>query len=254
MLGARHPIFNYPVSKNHNIARLGTDYGGWYYVPELIAEGDFVISAGLGLDASFDVEIISKHNVTVVSVDPTPKSINHFDQIKERFGKTATSKYQPGGDQDVKSYDLLAVNKKKYLHCAKALYDKRTELKFYKPTNDDFVSHSISNYLNDYNDESSYIIVDSATVCDVLQQYNIDKRRLAILKLDVEGAELAILHNIFEQELYPIQILIDYDELALPDKSGWGRVDKTHELLVRNMYVLTYHDDEAHFTYVRKNL
>ncbi len=53
---------------------LGTEYGGWSVIPELMPPKPCVFSVGIGQDISFDLEMIRRFNATVFGFDPTPKS------------------------------------------------------------------------------------------------------------------------------------------------------------------------------------
>ena len=49
--------------------------------------GGNVISAGVGEDITFDVELIEKFSCRVFLVDPTPGAKLHYQNIVKRFGK-----------------------------------------------------------------------------------------------------------------------------------------------------------------------
>lgn len=53
-----------------SIAHAGSEYGGWWYVPELFPSGGVAISGGIGNDYSFDEHLIRAHDAFVVMVDP----------------------------------------------------------------------------------------------------------------------------------------------------------------------------------------
>jgi FkbM family methyltransferase len=62
--------------KPSGLKRLGSDYGGWWVPKNLLRsniEDVLVISAGLGLDVSFDKALLEL-GIRVIGVDPIPKS------------------------------------------------------------------------------------------------------------------------------------------------------------------------------------
>ena len=59
-----------------NISFKGSDYGGWSFLDNNYLNNKYIISGGLGEDASFDVELISKYNCKILVVDPTPGQLN----------------------------------------------------------------------------------------------------------------------------------------------------------------------------------
>ncbi len=71
--------------------------GNWILVDDAELQGATIISAGLGEDASFDVEFAARYQAKIVIVDPTPSAIAHFDEIAKRIGLPADEPYQPPG-------------------------------------------------------------------------------------------------------------------------------------------------------------
>jgi hypothetical protein len=63
--------------------RFGTDYGG-YLLPENIKldSNSIVYSIGIGEDISFDATLSGKYNCKIFMFDPTPRSIEHVEKIK----------------------------------------------------------------------------------------------------------------------------------------------------------------------------
>ena len=66
--------------------KLGTDYGGWYFPEKHNLNQDSIIySAGVGEDISFDLKIQNDLNCNIFLIDPTIKSITHYDECKHFF-------------------------------------------------------------------------------------------------------------------------------------------------------------------------
>ena len=63
---------NLRISKNW----FGSEYGGFYLHSEILNQKSIIYSLGVGLDITFDSEIIDLLNCKVFAFDPTPKSIN----------------------------------------------------------------------------------------------------------------------------------------------------------------------------------
>ena len=83
-------------SNSEKVINLGSDYGGWSLLDSKNLENKFIISAGLGEDASFDIEIINKYNCKVICVDPTPRAIDHYNQIIDNSGNLGSNFYKEG--------------------------------------------------------------------------------------------------------------------------------------------------------------
>ena len=204
----RHPIQNTPTSDGYNIIYLGTEYGGWSFVDEDDLNNCTIISAGLGEDASFDVEFASKYNAKVIIIDPTPRAISHFNEIINSLGNLPNMEYVEGGCQPIDAYDLSAITKDKFLLVTKALWNENTSLKFFEPTDPRSVSHSIINYKNNYSDNTKSIEVETITLESLCAEFDINGSDIPLLKLDIEGAEIEVIKKCIEIGITPRQILV----------------------------------------------
>lgn len=202
------------IEVDQHIKYLGTPYGGWYFSETKLTKKPTVLSAGVGEDVSFDIEILNNFSAKVYLVDPTPRSISHIDKIIENLGKQNSVEFDiKSGNQPIEAYDLSSVQRDDFLLIKKALYNQADlKIKFFKPTNEEFVSHSISNYQNHFNKKTDYIEVTTTTVENIINQYEVD--HLDILKLDIEGAENQVIPDLLKKKIFPSQILVEFDELA----------------------------------------
>ena len=239
--------FNY----NNNIIFLGTDYGGWSFLSDNDLENKFIISAGLGEDASFDIELVSKYNCKVIIIDPTPRAVEHYKQIIKNAGKPKTEPYKKGGKQNISSYDLTHINNENFLLISNALYNvDNKELKFFSPPNKDHVSYSINNWQNDYKKSSDFIKIKTITIKSILTKYNIS--RLEMIKLDIEGAEIEVLKNMLDEKIFPTQILVEFDELNKINKIAIDRFEGVHHRLILENYKLSKtHSKFPDFLYIK---
>ena len=69
---------------------IGTIYGGYDICIDNL-DNPNIISCGLGEDATFDIDMINKFNAKVIAIDPTPRALKHYNNIKENFGKKTQS-------------------------------------------------------------------------------------------------------------------------------------------------------------------
>lgn len=219
-----------------NISYIGSEYGGWSFLNKNL-ENKFIISAGLGEDASFDIELINKYNCKVIIVDPTPRAINHYKQIIKNSGSQKKIEYQDGGKQDISSYDLVNVNSENLILISKGLYNSNDEeLKFFAPPDTKHVSHSINDWQNDYKKKSSFIKIKTITVDNILKKFNL--KSLELIKLDIEGSEIEVLGQMLEKKIYPNQILVEFDELNKMNKIAVQRFWSIHQKLILENYNL----------------
>jgi FkbM family methyltransferase len=237
----------------NNISFLGSNYGGWSYLDNNNLNNKYIISAGLGEDASFDVELISKYNCKILIVDPTPRSIKHYDEIIDNQGRGKSKSYGEEGEQSIHSYDLSNLNKDNFILINNALYNiDNKELKFFAPPNKKHVSYSLNNRQNDYKETGVYIKVKTITVKSILNKFNIEN--LEMIKLDIEGAAVEVILNMLEDKIFPQQILVEFDELNKATEISLDRFFDCHYKILSNNYKLVKTSSEfPNFLYI-KNL
>lgn len=200
------------LQKNYKTKRLGTDYGGWNLIDFQELNNKTIISAGCGEDISFDIEFLNMYGGKVILVDPTPRAINHLEQVMNSIGNKKTKDYIDGGNQQIESYNLEKVQTKQIIIKNFALYKKDgVTIKFYPPKNPEHVSHSISNWQKGESDSNKSIEVETITVKKLMEEHALDK--LELIKLDIEGAENQVLPSLIKNKIYPDQILVEFDEL-----------------------------------------
>ncbi len=236
------------VSSHHfKLVTLGTVYGGWTCidVPELRKAQ--VVSCGLGEDGSFDVEFARRYDAQVLVVDPTPRAIRHFNDIAARFGQAATTSYSPTGQQTATSYELTGVSPVNLKLYPKALWNESKRLRFYAPTNQAHVSHSITNFQNDYRTDTAHIEVDAVTIEVLMAENRLNSVQL--MKLDIEGAEIEVLQDMMDKGVMPPQLLIEYDELNFPSPRSKERIESCHALLLTRGYRLVNIHKPSNFLY-----
>ena len=247
----KHPLQNFRDANDHNIIFLGTRYGGWSLVDEDNLKNCTIISAGLGEDASFDIEFASRYNAKIIIVDPTPRAIKHFNEIISSLGNISKNEYVEGGKQPINSYNLKNIKKENLVLVKKALWNKNEKLRFFSPPNPQHVSHSIINYQNQYKENTNFIEVESITIDKLLDKINLTKDDIPLIKLDIEGAEIEFLVDCFSKGFRPRQILVEFDELNAPSRRAFERVTYINQILIDNNYQLIKTDGQADFLYLR---
>jgi len=157
------------VEVDTNSVFLGTDYGGYAVLPELLAAGALVYSAGIGEDISFDLALIERFGCVVHGFDPTPRSLAW---LKTQNLPAAYS---------VHSYGLASFDGK---------------ASFAPPKNPAHVSHSIVS--DGPGERVEFPVKRLATVLRELGHQRID-----VLKLDIEGSEYEVLDDLLTGGLLP---------------------------------------------------
>lgn len=140
--------------------------------------GSIVYSFGVGDDASFDLELIASTGVTVHAFDPTPRSL------------------QWAGEQDFPpsfQFHPLGI----------ADYDGKAS--FNAPVNPGYVSYTLAPAEGDRRQAVDADVRRLGSIMDDLRHDHVD-----LLKLDIEGAEFAVLEDIMAANLDVRQVLVEF--------------------------------------------
>lgn len=248
----RHRLQDVRAASGLNLKTLGSTYGGWTFHDDGELKGTTIVSAGLGEDASFDVEFAAQYGAKVIVVDPTPRAISHFDELTRRIGQTRTKEYVASGQQPVEAYDLSSVMGTQLVLEPRALWNEETKLRFFMPADANHVSHSVVNFQNDYRKDTDHIEVSSCHIGALLKQHGIAANALSLLKLDIEGAEIEVLKEMMARDIRPRQICVEFDELSRPSTVAFERVDSADAALRAAGYTCVYGDGRTDFLYLRE--
>jgi FkbM family methyltransferase len=247
---ARIKIPLYPIEKP--ITPLGSKSNTWFVFTPIIKKNGVMISAGLGEDVSFEIELTSTHDIRTILIDPTPKSVLHYKEIQERFGMGKNLPYTNDGRQSVFSYDLRNINSHNLSLYEFALWNETLEdIKFYLPPNRDDVSHSILNIHNNYSTLSEYITVKTITFVNIITVEKINYE-IDILKLDIEGSEVEVIRSVIDSGILPKQILIEIDEYYFINIYSRRRVRSLLNGLCSHYYCI--HRKDSNFVFIRRDL
>lgn len=245
-------IFCLIIEKKKAVSHLGTKYGGWYFIKPQSEEDLILISAGVGEDISFDIEFFNKFKSKIIFIDPTPKAISHLNDVIKYLGNPKTKEYdETSGKQLVQSYDLTKIKKENFVLIEKALFNKnQLKIKFFKPKNKEHVSHSISNFQNNYKSDSEFIDVYTITLKEITKVNEINK--IEIIKLDIEGAENQVIPHMLKSNIYPKQLLVEFDELRTNYIKPYLKAFYIFTRLLLNQYQLIKIDDFPNFLFLKK--
>lgn len=235
------PSFYYEKKLEH----IGTIYGGYDICIDNLSNPT-IISCGLGEDATFDIDMINKFNAKVIAIDPTPRALKHYNDIKKNFGKKNSSLPTESGKLKISNYNLEKVNEKNYFFIYKALWKNNDKkLKLFFPKNKENVSLSI-NKNSKFGDE--YFLANTIIYNDILSSFNI--QTVDILKLDIEGAEIEVLESIIKSPNLPKQILVEFDIRRRPSLNSYLTLRKIHSSILNNYYLAGI-NKKGDFTYIK---
>ncbi len=226
--------------------KLGTNYGGWIIPKNIdLNENSIVYLGGVGEDISFDLILSDKFNCNLYLIDPTLRSKIHYEEIKKFYGKELEFCKLSGDIQ--KDYHKiikdLNPNFDKIKFWDIGLWDEEKELKFYKPVNSKYISHSLIAGMTSTN----YDLVNVNSIKNLMEKNN--HNHIDLLKLDIEGAEIETVNQMLDDEIYPSYLLVEFDLLL--KKKDKNNKTKTLIQRLKNNYTIICNDN-YNITFKRK--
>ena len=231
--------FGYKHNDIHelNLQRLGSEYGGWW-IPDILLKNSRInngtcISCGIGSDITFDIEL-QKRNFRIIALDPLQSSCDF-----------ATANFPS-------LQNVTIINR--------GLWIESGSVPFFSPKNFNHDSWSINNsHLNKWSEIKS---MECVTLQDILEIYSIsDETPNCILKMDIEGAEIAIIDSIVDLKFRFDYLCIELDYLSLiPFKNLITRIKRIWQvrnslnLLEKKGYALCFTENYNFFWIKRENL
>jgi FkbM family methyltransferase len=208
------------------LLRLGTEYGGWIIPanPGLAADST-CYSAGAGEDISFDCALVERFHCQVRVIDPTPRAIEHFGQLEHAV---KCGVMFPINNSKSNYYTITSEHLHRIHFLPIGLGDRDTELKFFFPKNPQHVSCSTVNLQNtDY-----YFTAKCYRLPSIMQQQG--DARVDLLKIDIEGAEYAVITDMVTANLLPKLLLVEFDEVHSPQSvAACDRIKHHIDLLIQ---------------------
>jgi FkbM family methyltransferase len=174
------------------LLKLGSDYGGYCVDASTIHPTAVVYSLGIGEDISFDLALIDRFGVTVEAFDPTPR-------VKKWLG-------------------TQSLPRQFHFHEAGIAADDG-EKTFYLPPKKDWISHSIIQ-APQYGRESVRFPVLRLSTAMKLQSHD----RIDILKMDIEGAEYAVIEELVRERIPVKQLLVEFHHRLFSEGTGKTRI------------------------------
>lgn len=166
------------VESTRQLTRIGSDYGGYFLDSSILPQDSVIYSAGIGLDISVDLALIRQYCCTVHAFDPTPQVQTWLaaQDLPSEF------RFHPVGIAD---FDGVAD--------------------FFLPPRPDFLSHSMV-ASRQYSADS--IRVPVKKLSSVMKE--LGHKRIDVLKMDIEGAEYAVMLDLIRDRIEVGQILVEF--------------------------------------------
>lgn len=223
-VGASSPLLPYvdrtALVDPNKLVRLGTTYGGWIIPVDAGLTADSICySAGAGEDISFDCALVERFHCQVRVIDPTPRAIQHFNNLEKAV---MSGQRFPVNNSTENYYSITAEDFRRICFVPVGLADKDAELKFYLPKNPAYVSCSTVNLQK----TEGYFTAQCFRVSSLMQQ--LGDTSIDLLKMDIEGAEYAVIRDMVATKLLPRVLLLEFDEAHTPMDSDANTRIKHH--------------------------
>ena len=232
----------------NNLAKIGFE-NGFYAIPEnFVNESSICYCIGAGIDISFDTELVYLYDSQVYIFDPMPEGKNHYLEVVDAVNSNQS--LVVGADQKNPFTYRIGVNhlpKIKFMEIG--IWEKPDVVKFYEPTQDNYVSHSILNLQN----SEHYIEAKVDRLSNIMKELKHNK--LDIVKIEIEGAEYKVIETIIQDRLDVKIILVEYDEFH--NHKGYSflwRIKKSTNLILDAGYKMVFTNDFYKRTFVRNDV
>jgi FkbM family methyltransferase len=142
----------------------------------------------------------------IVCVDPTPRSVRHVASLlaASRDGRPALIEAGPS------HYQLAGFREEDFAFVERAVWSHDGTLELFAPKDPAHVSYSALNLQH----TADAIEVRASSVESIMKEFGVT--RLALLKLDVEGAEYEVLRAMLAAGIRPEQLLVEFDQVNQP--------------------------------------
>jgi FkbM family methyltransferase len=185
---------------------LGTEYGGYAVQLDELDANSVVYSFGIGTDLSFDRALIERTRATVHAFDPTPRAV-------------AWAREQAVPGVVIHEYGLL---------------DRDGVVHFNRPRNPEHISHSVlDERVSDRISEDAPLELPVKRLHTVMRE--LSHGRVDVLKMDIEGAEYAMIDDLVKEPVDVGQILLEFHHM-LPGVTV-GRTERAIDQLAELGFV-----------------
>ncbi|MDD6210994.1 MAG: FkbM family methyltransferase [Bacteroidales bacterium] len=213
----------YKPQVKRNAGWIGSEACGFYVVPDNLTSASVVYSFGVGIDISFDEELIRRFSCKVYAFDPTPKSKLFVEgtQHSDRFC---------------------------FFDCGLMDYDGN--IKFYLPDNPEYVSCTTFNRWGYDEELRKPIEVPVKRLSTIMSELGHD--RIDLLKMDIEGSEYCVIDDILKSQIPVKQLLVEFHH-RFPNIG----IKKTKDIILKlnnaGYRIAAISDSKEEYTFIKTN-
>lgn len=164
---------------------LGSPYGGWYCLPQLIDTSSLVYSFGIGTDLSWDVALIEETGTHVHAFDNTPVSNRWFNKVV-RQGKIPRRMHF---NLSLEQLQMLRTNLHRHAHLL-GTRDGNMTMRLPTGFGESFVDEATGG-ARGFSAQPAWS-APALTLRSTMRKLHHEKEKIDILKLDVESAEFGL--------------------------------------------------------------
>jgi FkbM family methyltransferase len=202
------------------VLSLGKGYGAWPTPAAVVRPDAVVYSVGVGTDATFDEALLDAGVREIHAFDPTPRAITFAEALQTR---RPAFRFSPVG-----------------------LWKEDTTLTFHAPENPNHVSHSVTAL----HGERPGFTAPCRRLVTLMRERG--HTRIDLLKIDIEGAEYAVLADILASRADVTAICVEFDETHTPVDAGWrGRIGAAVASLRAAGYALVAVRPKGNYVFLR---
>lgn len=168
-----------PIDAAVNRVRIGTEYGGWWVVPELVNASSIVYGVGVGQDITWDLGMIAHFGCTVHGFDPTPRARAWIESQKlpEKF---VFHPFGLAGKDGIARFVMRSQNPQW------SSYDKSD------------------------NSEGAAEVVELQVRRLSTLMADLGHDHIDVLKMDIEGSEFEVVEDMLTTQVRPKLLLVEY--------------------------------------------
>jgi len=207
------------LSRRDDLRELGAKGGSWVIPTDRLNSGSVCYCVGCGEDISFDLSLMQSIGCEVHGFDPTPRAIRYVTDIT----------------RNLEGYHFNAFG----------LWSCDDQLQFFAPREESHVSHSLVNLQR----TTKFVEVPVRRLSGVMQDNGHD--HIDLLKLDIEGAEYAVIDSILQDELEISVLCVEFDEFWNPlDRGFRHRIRDRCQRLASRGYQLVDFRGNGNYTFL----
>lgn len=169
------------------LVRLGSELGGWWAPEELVSAGTVAYCGGAGEDITFDRELLSG-GCEVRTFDPTPLAIAHVEGLE--------------------------INDERFRFVPVGWWHERDELQFFEARD---TANPVNLSALNLQRTTASIPAPVDRLSNLMREQG--DERVDLVKIDIEGAEYAVLDSMIEDRILPTALLVEFDQPAPPRKT-----------------------------------